>query len=157
MAQLARWLFPKLDRDGVETLARALGVGIPAATVLYGRGLCDEASARRVLCPSLEDLHDPLALRTMDCVLERLTRAIQCLDKYLIYDKNVDDVTLASRILKGANELEGRRTDFCVQDRLTDGYVMRPDVVDLAEARGISLIISVDTGIRAAQVVCRAS
>src|SRR5204863_3119369 len=34
---------------------------------------------------------------------------------------------------------------------------MRPEVVETAAARGVSLIISVDTGIRAAEVVRRAS
>src|SRR6202011_3424099 len=47
--------------------------------------------------------------------------------------------------------------DFHVPDRLKDGYGMRPEVVETAAGRGGSLIISVDTGIRAAEVVRRAS
>ena len=41
--------------------------------------------------------------------------------------------------------------------RLKDGYGMRPEVVERAAAEGVRLIVSVDTGIRANQVVERAA
>lgn len=157
MARPARWLLPKLDCAEVEALSRALGTGTVAASVLYGRGFRDSASARRFLCPSLDDLHDPLAMRDMERALERLTRAIRNHEKILIYgDYDVDGATSVV-ILKRSIELAGGIADFHVPDRLKDGYGMRPEVVDEASARGVSLIISVDTGIRAAQVVRRAS
>src|SRR5690242_14098677 len=156
MAQTARWLFPSLDRKEVEELARELGIGVPAASVLCGRGVHDAASARRFLCPSLDDLHDPLALRGMDCALERLTRAIRDHEKILIYGDYDVDGTTSVVILKRAIELSGGTAEFHVPDRLKDGYGMRPEVVEAAAARGVSLIISVDTGIRAAEVVRRA-
>jgi single-stranded-DNA-specific exonuclease len=157
MAQPARWLFPRLDRGEVETLARALGIGIPTASVLYGRGFRDAPSARRFLRPSLDDLYDPLALRGMDCALERLTRAIRNQEKILIYGDYDVDGTTSVVILKRAIELAGGAAEFHVPDRLKDGYGMRPEVVETAAARGVSLIISVDTGIRAAAVVRRAA
>ena len=156
MARPARWLLPSLDQTEVEGLARALGIGSPAASVLCGRGFHNVASARRFLSPSLDDLHDPLALRSMDCAVERLTRAIQHGERILIYgDYDVDGATSVV-ILKRAIELAGGVADFHVPDRLKDGYGMRPEVVEAAAGRGVSLIISVDTGIRAAEVVRRA-
>jgi single-stranded-DNA-specific exonuclease len=156
MARQARWLLPNLDPGEVETLSRALGMGMPAASVLWGRGFRDAASARRFLCPSLDDLHDPLAMRGMDCAVERLTRAIRNRENILIYgDYDVDGAT-AVVILKRSIELAGGVADFHVPDRLKDGYGMRPEVVATAAERGVSLIISVDTGIRAAEVVRRA-
>jgi single-stranded-DNA-specific exonuclease len=157
MAQPARWLLPNLDPEEIAALARALGVGIPAATALYGRGFRDPASARRFLCPSLDDLYDPLQLRGMDCALDRLTRAIRNHEKILIYGDYDVDGTTSVVILKRAIELAGGVADFHVPDRLKDGYGMRPEVVETAAGRGVSLIISVDTGIRAAEVVRRAS
>ena len=41
--------------------------------------------------------------------------------------------------------------------RLKDGYGMRPEVVEAAAEQGVKLIVSVDTGIRAAEVVRRAN
>ncbi len=156
MARPARWLLPNLEPGEVAPLAQALGIGMPAAGVLYGRGFHDAQSARRFLCPSLDDLHDPLAMRGMDCALERLTRAIHNREKILIYgDYDVDGATSVV-ILKRCIELAGGIADFHVPDRLKDGYGMRPEVVETAAASGVSLIISVDTGIRAAEVVRRA-
>jgi single-stranded-DNA-specific exonuclease len=157
MAQPALWRLPGLDASEVAGLARELGIGVPAATVLYGRGFREPSSARRFLRPSLDDLHNPLVLRGMDCALERLTRAIHHREKILIYgDYDVDGATSVV-ILKRAIELAGGAADFHVPDRLKDGYGMRPEVVETAAAQGVSLIISVDTGIRAREVVRRAS
>lgn len=153
----ARWIFPELDRDAVNVLARTLGMGVPAASVLYGRGFRHAAGAKRYLHPTLEDLHDPLALRGMDLALERLHRAIRNSEKILIYGDYDVDGTTSVVILKRAIELAGGTADFHVPDRLKDGYGMRPEVVEAAAGRGVSLIISVDTGIRAAEVVRRAS
>jgi len=66
------------------------------------------------------------------------------------------DGTTSVVILKRAIEMAGGIADFHVPDRLRDGYGMRPEVVETAAGRGITLIISVDTGIRAAEVVRRA-
>ena len=157
MARPARWLLPKIDRGAVEALGSDLGVGVPTASVLYGRGFRDATAARHFLCPSLDDLHDPLAMRGMDCALERLQRAIRNREKILVYgDYDVDGATSVV-ILKRSIELAGGVADFHVPDRLKDGYGMRPEVVETAAARGVTLIISVDTGIRAAEVVRRAS
>src|SRR5258708_7407686 len=156
MAHPARWLLPHLDRGAIEALAKELGLGIPTTGVLYTRGFRDTASARRLLCPSLDDLHDPMAMRGMDCALERLLRAIRDREKILIYGEYDVDGTTSVVVLKRAIELAGGAADFHVPDRLKEGYGMRPEAVEAAAARGVSLIISADTGIRAAEVVRRA-
>jgi len=156
MARPARWLLPHLDRGAIEALAKELGLGVPAAGVLYARGFRDTASARQFLCPSLDDLHDPLAMRGMDCALERLMRAIRDHEKILIYGDYDVDGTTSVVVLKRAIELAGGAADFHVPDRLKEGYGMRPEAVEAASARGVSLIVSADTGIRAAEVVRRA-
>jgi single-stranded-DNA-specific exonuclease len=93
----------------------------------------------------------------MDCALERLMRAIHGHEKILIYGDYDVDGTTSVVILKRAIELAGGAADFHVPDRLKEGYGMRPEAVEAAAARGVSLIISADTGIRAAEVVRRAA
>src|SRR6202023_2290142 len=56
-------------------------------------------------------------------------------------------------ILKKAIELAGGEANYHVPHRLKDGYGMRADVIERAAAMGVRLIISVDTGIRATEVV----
>ena len=93
----------------------------------------------------------------MDLALDRLRRAIAGGEKILIYGDYDVDGTTSVVILKRAIELAGGTPEFHVPNRLKDGYGMRAEVVEEAALKGVSLIISVDTGIRAAAVVRRAA
>jgi single-stranded-DNA-specific exonuclease len=153
----ARWLLPESQRAQVEALAAALCIGAPAARVLVHRGLSDPAAAARFLRPSLDDLHDPLAMRDMPRAIERLQAAIRNREKILIYGDYDVDGTTSVVVLTKAIELAGGAAEYHVPHRLKDGYGMRPEVVERAAAEGVKLIISVDTGIRAGDVVRRAA
>src|SRR3970040_832693 len=59
-------------------------------------------------------------------------------------------------VLRESLERVGASPDFYIPKRLVEGYGMRSEVVEEAGKRGVKLIISVDTGIRAAPVVARA-
>jgi single-stranded-DNA-specific exonuclease len=94
-----------------------------------------------------------LLLRDMDRAAERLHQAIRNGETILLYGDYDVDGTSAIVILSKAIELAGGRSIWHVPHRLRDGYGMRPEVIDQANAQGVSLIVSVDTGIRAAAVV----
>jgi single-stranded-DNA-specific exonuclease len=153
----SRWLIPTPDPHTAEALAAALGIASPAAKVLAHRGLTDPAAARRFLNPSLDHLLDPLRLRDMQPAIARLRQAIQRGEKILIYGDYDVDGTMAVVLLTKAVQLSGGAAGYHVPHRLQEGYGMRPEVVEAAAARGVTLMISVDTGIRAAQVVGRAN
>jgi single-stranded-DNA-specific exonuclease len=152
-----RWLLPNPDAREVDALASSLRIGRPAAQVLLHRGFDDAVAARRFLSPSLDDLHDPLSLRDMPRAIERLRKAISSGEKILIYGDYDVDGTTAVVILTKAIELVGGTASYHVPHRLKDGYGMRSEVVETAATDGVSLIISVDTGIRASEVVARAN
>jgi single-stranded-DNA-specific exonuclease len=130
---------------------------MPAAKMLVVRGLADPAAARRFLAPSFAELHDPLALRDMPQALDRLQRALRNHERILIYGDYDVDGTASVVLLTKAIGLAGGSADYHVPHRLKEGYGMRPEVVERAAAEGVRLIISVDTGIRAAAVVERAN
>lgn len=153
----ARWLFPDPDPGRAATLGRALGVGSLAAKVLAARGYTDTESARRFLYPSLGDLNDPFGLRDMEPAIQRLRAAIAAGERILIYGDYDVDGTTAVVLLMTAIRLAGGSALYHVPHRLKDGYGMRSEVVEDAAARGVKLIVSVDTGIRAAEVVGRAA
>jgi single-stranded-DNA-specific exonuclease len=153
----SRWLLPEQDAGGIASLARAAGVARPAAAVAWNRGYRDLESLRRFLRPTLDDLHDPRRLAGMDRAVERLARAAATGEKILLYGDYDVDGTSAIVILLKALELAGARGfGFHVPHRLRDGYGMRSEVIERAAAEGVGLIVSVDTGIRAADVVRRA-
>ena len=149
----ARWLFPAAADEQAAELARELHVHPLTARVLVARGFSDPVAARRYLTPSLDHLHDPLMLAGMREAVARIRAAITANEKILIYGDYDVDGTTSVVILKKALEMAGGQADFHVPHRLRDGYGMRADVIQQAAARGVSLIISVDTGIRASEVV----
>jgi single-stranded-DNA-specific exonuclease len=152
----SRWLLP--DRTEQSTaLAAALRITTPAAKVLVSRGLADPAAALRFLEPSLDDLLDPFLMRDMREAVTRLRAAIGGAQKILIYGDYDVDGTTSVVLLTKAIELAGGKADYHVPHRLKDGYGMRPEVVERAAAEGVKLIVSVDTGIRAAEVVRHAN
>jgi single-stranded-DNA-specific exonuclease len=151
------WRLPDSDVRRIEALAAALGIESPAAQVLVHRGYGEPAAARRFLSASLEDLHDPMAMMDMDRAAARLVRAVRDNEPILIYGDYDVDGTSSIVLLVKAIELAGGRATYHVPDRLRDGYGMRPEVVEKAAADGVRLIISVDTGIRAAEVVAHAT
>lgn len=152
-----RWFLPNPDPQQVDALSAALGIGRLAARVLLHRGLADPAAARRFLSPSFADLHDPLAMRDMPQAIARLRQAIQAREKILIYGDYDVDGTASVVLLTKAIEMAGGIAGYHVPHRLKDGYGMRSEVVETAAAEGVRLIISVDTGIRATEVVERAN
>jgi single-stranded-DNA-specific exonuclease len=152
-----RWVLPEIDADRVKSLAAALGIGTPSAQVLAGRGFGNPEDARRFLHPSLDELHDPLLMCDMAAALDRLERAIRDREKILIYGDYDVDGTSSVVVLTKAIELAGGAASYHVPHRLKDGYGMREEVVEAAAEQGVKLIVSVDTGIRAAEVVQRAN
>jgi single-stranded-DNA-specific exonuclease len=149
----SRWLIPQTDPQAARELADGLGVQLVTARVLLSRGLTDPDAARRFLKPDLGHLHDPLLLTSMSAAVARIRAAIQAKQKILIYGDYDVDGTVSVVILKKAIEMAGGEASFHVPHRLKEGYGMRSDVIERAAAMGIALIVSVDTGIRASEVV----
>jgi single-stranded-DNA-specific exonuclease len=146
-------VFPTPDPEAIADLAAALRVQPLTARVLVARGFTDPDAATRFLKPSLEHMHSPSLLMGMPEALARLRAAIAGQEKILIYGDYDVDGTVSVVILKKAIELAGGQASFHVPHRLKDGYGMRAEVVERAAAMGVRLIISVDTGIRASEVV----
>jgi single-stranded-DNA-specific exonuclease len=151
------WSVAPSNPSEVSALARALNLAPPAARVLWARGYRNVLDARRFFAPSLDDLHDPYLLKGMPEAVERIRRAIKQNEPILLYGDYDVDGTSSVVILKKGIELLGGQVTFHVPHRLRDGYGMRSDVVEDAASKGVKLIVSVDTGIRAGEVVRTAS
>jgi single-stranded-DNA-specific exonuclease len=154
--QSARWLMPATNDDAAQALCKALGVELLCGRVLVQRGLIDQTSATEFLRPGLSALHDPLRMKDMDFAVDRLWRAIRDREPILLYGDYDVDGTASIVILKTALELLGAQAQFHVPHRLSEGYGMRSEIIEQAACSGVKLIVSVDTGIRAKDVVRQA-
>ena len=126
-----------------------MGLPISMARLLVARGIQNAQQASKFLNPSLADLHSPYLMSGLRAAVERLRAAIDCGETVFIYGDYDVDGTTAIVILKTALELCGGKVDYHVPHRIREGYGMRDEVIEQAADRGIRIIISVDTGIRA--------
>ncbi len=157
MATVApRWDTLASDDAAAERLASALSIPPIVAKLLCQRGLGDPEQAHRFLHPSLDHLHDPMALADMGVAVERILGAIARRERIAIHgDYDVDGVT-STVILRRALELLGGDVTHFIPERLRDGYGLQPASIDRLHAEGVVLIISVDCGIRGADAALRA-
>jgi single-stranded-DNA-specific exonuclease len=119
------------------------------ARLLVARGVITSAEAGLFLSPKLEHLHSPYLMLGMKAAVERLRAAIEKKENILIYGDYDVDGTTAVVVMKTAIEICGGKCEFHIPHRIREGYGMRDDVIEQAAADGVTLIISVDTGIRA--------
>ncbi len=151
-----RWDTLACDDAASERLASALSITPIVAKLLCQRGLGDPEQAYRFLHPSLDHLHDPMALADMGVAVERILGAIARRERIAIHgDYDVDGVT-STVILRRALELLGGDVTHFIPERLRDGYGLQPASVDRLHGDGVVLIISVDCGIRGAEAALRA-
>jgi single-stranded-DNA-specific exonuclease len=151
-----RWDPQPCDEDDSTRLAAALNTAPIVARLLCQRGLSDPESASRFLNPSLDHLHDPMALADMPLAVDRLMAAIERRERIAIHgDYDVDGVT-STVILRRALEMLGADVVHFIPERLTDGYGLQPAAVERLHLEGVSLIVSVDCGIRGVDAARRA-
>ena len=144
-----RWLLRNADPQHVQRLALENSLPLWLARLLALRGVHGGELAHNFLNPSLNHLHSPYLMMGLRAAVERLKAAIERGETVLIYGDYDVDGTTAIVILKTALELCGGKVDYHVPHRIREGYGMRDEVIEQAADRGIRLIISVDTGIRA--------
>jgi single-stranded-DNA-specific exonuclease len=144
-----RWIRRRADAGQAAQLAAALGVSPVIAAVLVARGLADQARARCFLHPSLDQLHDPSLMLGMAEAVARILHAIEMNESILIYGDYDVDGTTGTVVLRRALKILGARTGYHVPHRFTEGYGIRQEALERAQADGYRLVISVDCGIRA--------
>ena len=144
-----RWALRNVESQDVQRLALETGLPVSTARLLAVRGIQTAEQAHKFLTPFLQDLHSPNLMTGLRVAVGRLRAAIERRETVLIYGDYDVDGTTAIVILKTAIELCGGQAEYHVPHRIREGYGMRDEVIEQAADRGIRVIISVDTGIRA--------
>src|SRR5579872_3576922 len=151
-----RWELQSCDEAASSGLAAALDIEPPVARLLCQRGLGDPESAFRFLNPSLDQLHDPMRLADMGAAVERVMTAIARHEHIAVHgDYDVDGVT-STVILRRALQMLGANVTHFIPERLKDGYGLQPAAIERLHGDGVSLVISVDCGIRGEEAARRA-
>ncbi len=150
-----QWVFPEHGSEAVDRLAKDAGVPPAIARLLLCRGVHDAVAARNYLQPTLEQMHDPLAMHGMAAAVDRIRGALIAGEPMLIYGDYDVDGTVATVLLKTAVERAGAAlgvtadVHYHIPHRIREGYGIQEARIAAAAAEGVRLVISVDTGIRA--------
>ncbi|KXJ99514.1 MAG: single-stranded-DNA-specific exonuclease RecJ [Acidobacteria bacterium OLB17] len=147
MAQ-KKWTIRKHDHERVRSFARELDVQPVIAALLVARGYDTYAKAETFLRPSLSALHDPYLLKGMRQAVERIRRAVREHEKILIWGDYDVDGTTGTVLLRRALRHLGAEAEYHVPNRFTEGYGVNIPALEAAVGDGVSLVITVDCGIR---------
>jgi len=144
-----KWRLKKPDPENQAFLAGALSIHRIVAQLLVNRNIIDPLQAKAFLFPSVDQLLDPFLLKDMDLAVARLRLARERGEHVLVYgDYDVDGVTATAVTFRMLRRL-GIKSRTYIPHRMDEGYGLNEDIIVLAKAEAVSLIITVDCGITA--------
>ncbi|MCR4606507.1 MAG: single-stranded-DNA-specific exonuclease RecJ [Oscillospiraceae bacterium] len=141
----------KIPFGGYSIPSELIIAGYPPllAAVLALRNM-ESLSEAKTICDHEKVLHDPFGITDMDKAVDRIRAAIASGEKVAVYgDYDVDGIT-ASCLLKKYLNSKGLECLVHIPDRESEGYGLNSDALDAFVAEGVSLVITVDCGITAA-------
>lgn len=145
-----QWLYKDIpSKSEIQSLSEAINVNETLATLLLQRGIDTFDAAKDFFRPSLKKIHDPFLMKDMGKAINRLTEAISSNEKIMIYgDYDVDGTTSVSTVYGFLRKFHAN-LEYYIPDRYKEGYGVSQAGIDHAKSIGVSLIISLDCGIKA--------
>lgn len=143
----------KIEECPTDKLKMFTDAGYPAllAALLSVRGLSSVQEAKSFLDGGAELLCDPLLMKDMDRAAARIRRALSMRETVAVYgDYDVDGIT-STCLLTDWLRSRGLECYPYIPDRIGEGYGLNSAAIDTLHGKGVSLIISVDCGITAAE------
>ena len=151
---IMRWEAKPVPNDEVLKLLQSqIGVSRNISIILAQRGINNYDRAKSFFRPQLNHLHDPFLMKDMKFATDRIDDAIKNHEKIFIYgDYDVDGVTSTALL---TTFLKQKTTNIFpyIPDRETEGYGISIHGINEAIKKGVSLIISIDCGIKAVEQV----
>ena len=133
----------------VSDIAKSNGISEICASLLYNRGYRNNEDVAAFL--NFDDIimHSALKLKDVEKAATRINEAIENGEKIVIYgDYDVDGVTSVTMLYLYLKNL-GATVSYYIPNRIGEGYGLSNDAIKLLSEYGVTLIITVDTGITA--------
>lgn len=125
-----------------------IGLERSMASLLARKGIESFNQAKSYFRPSLSQLHDPFLMKGMDKAITRLLAAISKQENILLYgDYDVDGTTAVALVYRLLIQYHPK-IQFYIPDRHEEGYGFSRKAIDWALEASISLIITLDCGIK---------
>lgn len=134
-------------------LAKSININRVLAGILVQRNIQDFESAKKFFRPDSSHLYNPFLMKGMKQAVERILQAIQNEEKILIYgDYDVDGTTAVSLVFHYLRR-QYPLVEYYIPDRYSEGYGLSRKGVEFALSHEIKLVITLDCGIKAHQLV----
>lgn len=125
------------------------GAGALVSRLLYNRGITDPSEAEIFLKADKRLAIDPFSIPDMHLAVNRVYKALLSGEKIAIYgDFDVDGITATALLVQGLGELGGDVVPY-IPHRMQEGYGLRIPALEKLRNQGVTLVITVDTGITA--------
>jgi len=154
-----RWNLLQADQAAVEQLRDQLKISPVVCRILAQRGIYNFDAAKAYFRPSLQQLHDPFLMKDMDKAVDRIRTATNRREKILVFgDYDVDGTTAVACMFQFLQQItDPALLDFYIPHRYREGYGVSRAGIDFAAEHGFSLIISLDCGIKSADLIAYAA
>jgi single-stranded-DNA-specific exonuclease len=148
-----RWNILEAATQKTTALQQALNINNTICKILVQRGIDNFDTAKNYFRPSLHHLHNPWLMKDMDKAVDRLLQAINNQENILVYgDYDVDGTTSVAAMYSFLQNIY-HNIDFYIPHRYKEGYGISKEGIDYAAAKNISLIISLDCGIKSVALI----
>ncbi|WP_438444281.1 single-stranded-DNA-specific exonuclease RecJ [Gorillibacterium sp. sgz5001074] len=145
----ARWKISQAGDEAAERLEQALKLHPLVARLLVIRGITEVEAADRFLNGGAESFHDPMLLKGMPEAVARIRLALERGERIRIYgDYDADGISSTTLMIRLMERL-GADYDTYIPHRVLEGYGLNRPALEQAKASGVSLVVTVDTGISA--------
>ena len=144
---------PIPNDEAIKLLQSQIGISRNTSIILAQRGINNYHSAKSFFRPKFNNLHDPFLMKDMKSATDRIKEAINNKEKILIYgDYDVDGVASTALLTNFLRQKSNNIFPY-IPDRETEGYGVSVNGIKKAIKKQVSLIISIDCGIKAFQEV----
>ncbi len=151
-----RWNILTVDESKVEALFSSLKINRTLCRILIQRGLDNFELSKKFFRPQIADLHSPWLMKDMDKAVARILLAFEQREKILVFgDYDVDGTTAVSCLYQFL-KLIYPSVEFYIPHRYREGYGVSKAGIDYAKEQGITLIISLDCGIKSVDLIAYA-
>ncbi len=148
-----RWKLLPVDDESTRELRQALNISGVLCNILVQRGADTFEKARKYFRPSLSDLHDPWLMKDMEKAAQRILLAFAQNEKVLVFgDYDVDGTTSVACMYSFLHE-QHSLVEFYIPHRYREGYGVSQAGIDHAIKNGVTLIVSLDCGIKSVDLV----
>jgi single-stranded-DNA-specific exonuclease len=154
-----RWNFLKADDNKVQLLHEALKISRVLCKILVQRGLDNYVACKNYFRPQPLMLHDPYLMKDMGKAVERIKTAIDKKEKILVFgDYDVDGTTAVAVMYQFLCRIYNETNlEFYIPHRYREGYGVSKAGIDHAAQNQCALIISLDCGIKSADLIAYAA